>query len=538
MLPQLIVVTAVFLALMVGWLGAQPAPADPDPRLLEFLQADSPRDAARAAERLAGADLDVDRVVAALRTGRTFAADVPRGELAWRAVGPGGVPLLTKVLVPEDYSPSTRYPVRVYLHGGVMRQTAEQSEQGGRPPSPRRARPRFDCALPCLAVYPTGSSDAPWWSSTQIDAIARTLDRLKRTYNVDENRVHLMGVSDGGTGAFYIGLRDATAWSTLFPFNGHLGVLANPETRVDGDLYASNLVNVPLYVVNGGLDQLYPVAFVEPWLTLLQRTGALLTFRPQMQAGHDTSWWPTEQPLVDAFEQRHPRDPFPDRLSWRTDRTDRDNRFRWLIVDTLDAARQASAFGDDNVLERVVPYDFGLRVDSRKEDGRRLVDVIPDTDAERMGLRKDDLLISIDGRPIVTARDIGVAFEAHTARGPLTIVVERRGRRLEMAVLFPPAPQPPVRAEAFPRRRPSGRVDLQRTGNSVEARTQGVGAFTLLLSPSEFDFTRPVVVTVNGRRVHDGLVKPDAATALRWAARDHDRSMIVVAELKILVPAG
>ena len=45
----------------------------------------------------------------------------------------------------------------------------------------------------------------------------------------------------------------------------------------------------------------------------------------------------------------------------------------------------------------------------------------------------------------------------------------------------------------------SGRVDLTRTGNVVTASTRGVTAFTLLLSPDQFDFAKPVKVVANGR---------------------------------------
>ena len=39
----------------------------------------------------------------------------------------------------------------------------------------------------------------------------------------------------------------------------------------------------------------------------------------------------------------------------------------------------------------------------------------------------------------------------------------------------------------FDRHVPSGRVDLVRTGNAVEATTRGVAAFTLLISPDAFE---------------------------------------------------
>ena len=82
----------------------------------------------------------------------------------------------------------------------------------------------------------------------------------------------------------------------------------------------------------------------------------------------------------------------------------------------------------------------------------------------------------------------------------------------------------------------SGRVDVRKKGNTFDAVVRDVAAFTLLLSPDAIDFGKPVVVTVNGKQVHGGLVTKDAATLLRWAARDNDRTALYGAELKISVP--
>ena len=79
-------------------------------------------------------------------------------------------------------------------------------------------------------------------------------------------------------------------------------------------------------------------------------------------------------------------------------------------------------------------------------------------------------------------------------------------------------------------------ADVERRGNTFEARTRRVQAFTLLLSPDVVDFGKPVRVTVNGRVVHDAIVTKDVATLLRWAARDLDRTMLYAAELHVAVP--
>jgi len=91
-------------------------------------------------------------------------------------------------------------------------------------------------------------------------------------------------------------------------------------------------------------------------------------------------------------------------------------------------------------------------------------------------------------------------------------------------------------ASLFDRVKPSGRVDAERKGNTVEVRTRGVQQFTLLLSPDAIDFSRPVRVDVNGRMVHDAVLARDVTTLQKWAAKDHDRTMLYGAELKVLVP--
>jgi len=114
--------------------------------------------------------------------------------------------------------------------------------------------------------------------------------------------------------------------------------------------------------------------------------------------------------------------------------------------------------------------------------------------------------------------------------------IERRGARVTMDAIFPPPPKPATRKEAFVHRKPSGRVDVARTGNTFDAKTRGVAAFTLLLSPDAVDFDRPILVNVDGRRAFEGKVERSAATLLRHAARDDDRTMLYGAELKITIP--
>ena len=207
-------------------------------------------------------------------------------------------------------------------------------------------------------------------------------------------------------------------------------MLANPSTGADGDLFVSNLVNRPFFVVNGMRDPLYPAARVAPYLEALETAGVSLTFHPQATGGHDTSWWESERPAYEAFVHDHPRPAHPPLLSWTTERTDRYNRIQWLVIDELGVRGSDAALADINTIAERYDADFGVRGDSRKEQGTRIVQVIPETDAATMGLPVGDKILEIDGRPIAALPDILAAFERNA--GPsITFVVDRGGERLD-----------------------------------------------------------------------------------------------------------
>ncbi|MEZ5290008.1 MAG: PDZ domain-containing protein [Vicinamibacterales bacterium] len=491
-----------------------------------FWRADSPKSAAAEAEKLVKTGVTFEDAYARLRAGRTYAA-APTGERAMRLTAMGGVAYDNTIDVPAAYDPARKWPLRVQLHGGVDRQNPEEG---------RRSRRRNPLAgEPQIVIEPFGWGDSAWWHVSQVDNILNLVDKVKRQYNVDESQIYLTGTSDGGTGTYYLAMREPTLWSACLPLIGHIGVLANPTTGAEGELFVSNLVNRPFFVVNGLRDPKYPAARITPYIDTLRAAGVSVVFRAEPTGGHDTSWWSVERDLYERFVRDHPRPAHPPLLSWTTERTDRFNRIQWLVIDELGPRPSDMALVDTNTVAIQQDPEFGLRGDAKKEQGTRIVQVLPDTDAARMGLRPGDKILQMDGRPVVDMAAIIRAFERNT--GPrITFVVERDGERLTLDGPFPPTATPGAERRIFPRRRPSGRVDVLRNGNTIEARTRGVARFTLLLSPDVVDFAKPVLVTVNGRPVHDAVLTPSVQTLLTWAAKDNDRTMLYGAALSVAVP--
>ena len=438
------------LATLVG-LRAEPERRAPAPSVdaafQKYWDSRTPGDAAKAAQDVIRSGIGFADALARLKRGRAYASPPKPGVVhLLRRASLGDFPY--DVYLPDTYDPSRSYQLRVQLHGGVMMRDQPTSDSPAAPNG--RGGRRTSSPLPGdeqIYLMPTGWRDAPWWSAAQLENLEYEIDSLKRTYNIDENRVVLSGVSDGATGAYYVAMRNSTPFASFLPLNGSLMVLANDRIDVGGELFPTNLLNKPFFVVNGGNDPLYPARGVGPYVEHLNRSGVTLEYHPQQDAGHNTAWWPEVRETFERFVREHPRDPLPTRITWEVTDKQLPGRAHWLVIDRV----------------------------------RPSADVPP--------LEPDLNVFSGEGA--------------------------NHGRVL------------------FARQRASGRVDLERTGNTVKVRSRGVSDLTLLLSPDAFDFGAPVVVVVNGQTAVETRVERSVTTLFKWAARDNDRTMLFGAELHI-----
>ena len=481
-----------------------------------------------AVETILALDPDIEPLWAKIRAGAAYDADVPRGRQVLSRENADGVEYRYEFYVPDDYDPTRRYPVRVYLHGGVARPRRDDAPflRNGE----RYAR---DDAI---VVFPESWSDAMWWQASQVENLTGMLNDIKRHYNVNENAVHLLGVSDGATGAFYHAFKAPTPWAAFLSFNGHPAVLAGPSTFADGQMYVTNLRNKPIFAINGGQDRLYPVASVVPFLQLFVNAGVYVEFTPKPEAGHNMQWWAEESPNIDEFIVAQSRRPLPDRLVWETESAERFNRAHWLVITELGRVDGETNFDDFNEITPPapsVPIGFNMLGELDGGAGLQLVDIVQGSMAAAAGVRPGDILVEMNGIAVGTMDGLRAAVQAPRDGPELPLRIERDGASMSF-VLVPPdtVPASPGR-QAFPHSEPSGRVQLARDGNNIAVVTRGVRRYTLLLSPEQFDFTQPLRVTTNEVLSFEGMVEPSPETLLRWAARDRDRTMLFGAELEI-----
>jgi predicted esterase len=325
-----VVIAGLALAGFDGGAAAQQAPRVPRAVLADaavFWLSDSPEERAAAAGRLASVDVLV--LHEALRRSPEYPTDVPVGRLDRVRRSPDAPDHPYMVLVPERYEPSRDWPVLVYLHGGVGRGAWTTPgawwRNYGRVADPER-----------IVVIPAAWNRSAWWQESQIENLAGILRDLGREYRIDRDRVHLVGVSDGGTGVYYHAFRAATPWASFLAFVGHPAVLSSPRLDIDGQMYVTNLRNRPLFVVNGGRDRLYPTSSVAPFISLFEEHGVEVLYRPKPEGGHDLAWLPEEAARIDSFLVATPRDAHPDRVEWETEDPGR-GRVAWVVIDEIAA---------------------------------------------------------------------------------------------------------------------------------------------------------------------------------------------------------
>jgi hypothetical protein len=148
-------------------------------------------------------------------------------------------------------------------------------------------------------------------------------------------------------------------------------------------------------------------------------------------------------------------------------------------------------------------------------------------------VKPGDALVRLNNESVRVRMDLDEVFEDLEPGSEITLLVARNNAPVELSGRYEPQMTKRPPREVFDRTQPSGRVDLVRHGNTVTATTRGVGGITLLLSPDQFDFSKPIKIVANGGTAFDGKVQKDLRTLLKYAAADNDRTMLFGAEVHV-----
>jgi phospholipase/carboxylesterase len=166
--------------------------------------------------------------------------------------------------VPEYYTPDRSWPLVMALHGG------NGNGRGFLWRWLRDAR-----SLGAILVAPTalGSTWALMGEDADTANLARILDSVRSRFNIDPARLLLTGMSDGGTFSYVTGLEPASPFTHLAP----VAATFHPLMAEMAD--AERLRGLPIYIVHGALDWMFPVQTARITRDVLTAAGADVTYR-------------------------------------------------------------------------------------------------------------------------------------------------------------------------------------------------------------------------------------------------------------------
>jgi len=166
--------------------------------------------------------------------------------------------------VPEYYTADRTWPLVMALHGG---------NGNGRGFLWRWLRDARSLGVILVAPTAMGSTWALMGEDIDTQNLARILDSVRSRFNIDSKRLLLTGMSDGGTFSYVTGLERDSPFTHLAP----VAATFHPLMAEIAD--ADRLRGLPIHIVHGALDWMFPVQTARQTRDLLTAAGADVTYR-------------------------------------------------------------------------------------------------------------------------------------------------------------------------------------------------------------------------------------------------------------------
>jgi phospholipase/carboxylesterase len=175
------------------------------------------------------------------------------------------------IYVPEYYTRDRAWPMVMALHGG-----------SGNGRNFLWSWLRDARSFGAIVVAPTASGSTWALMGDDIDTpnLMRVLAAVQSRWNINSKRLLLTGMSDGGTFCYVSGLETGSPFTHLAP----VAATFHPLMAEIAD--AERLRGLPVYLVHGRLDWMFPVQVARQAAQALAAAGADVTYRELEDLSH------------------------------------------------------------------------------------------------------------------------------------------------------------------------------------------------------------------------------------------------------------
>ena len=182
------------------------------------------------------------------------------------------------------------------------------------------------------------------WMNTEkgFDMVNAIVVHLKALLNIDDNRVELLGHSNGATGVFTYLIKSPTLYA------GFYGMNTRPKVYIGGT-FLQNGMTRNFYNFTTDRDYYYPVSAVETIDSLARSLG--VNWHTQLNPSFP-HWFPAMkesfEPMAKLFEdmRTRARDPYPTAIYFETDNV-KYGTSDWIAITGLDTVAQKASWQID-----------------------------------------------------------------------------------------------------------------------------------------------------------------------------------------------
>jgi predicted peptidase len=204
-----------------------------------------------------------------------------------------------QVFVPENWSPTQKWPIILFLHGsGERGSDGLLQTEVGIPSAVRKERSRF----PAIIVMPQCPISG-WWAEPAMQAVAlASLAAASKEFKTDAKRIYLTGLSMGGYGTWALAASHPGKFAALVPIcagivapkivlaeRPELAKASYPDEPGSYAEVAKKLGKTPIWIFHGDADPIVPVEGSRKMDEALKAAGGNIRYTEYPGVEHD-SW--------------------------------------------------------------------------------------------------------------------------------------------------------------------------------------------------------------------------------------------------------
>ncbi|RXM53329.1 MULTISPECIES: hypothetical protein [unclassified Chryseobacterium] len=241
---------------------------------------------------------------------------------------------------PASYNPQKKYTLMFFLHGAVRNneladyQLADWNLGGW-----NRYYTKYADRNDVIMVFPRASKKYNWMLSDDgFFMIPEMLKQVKKTINIDDNKVFIAGHSNGATGSFSYLMKQPTQFAGFYGLNTYPKVFT-------GGTFVENIKNRSFINFSTDKDYYYPPNANDDFSKMMK--GIQADYQEYRYNGFP-HWFPQFDESEPAYQiifkdlNARKRNPFPKEISWEFD-DERYGNIDWISNIKLDTINRKIA---------------------------------------------------------------------------------------------------------------------------------------------------------------------------------------------------